>query len=1813
MTIYYVSNAGNDSNNGTSEGSSFASVAKGVSMLGHGVSDTLLFKKGDVWTVGLGRVHWVGESKANPIVISSYGTGTTRPLFKCDQAMYSDGGGEGGVYPSQNYITIKGLEFYSTKRDPNHADYDVNAGAKEGIKLLRGLIDFILEDCVIRYYGYGLVISNADYIGTSGVIVRNNIIIDSYSRQGGGFDEGHSSGFFLSNTDDISITGNLFDHNGWTTEVPEANSTVFKHNVYLQTGSTNVVFDNNIICRAASIGAQYRMSGHLHGNICIRNPIGLSIGGGNNPEPGGITGTAIGNLLLHGTDMPSGEERGWGVSFDNIQNFTFQDGIAAHVLTNASGAWGIPKTVTNVSFPNRKVYKWNTSTAEDDAFGFADPEKQIEDFDTFAGGNGTFDNFINVLRNQSYDDFNSAYSGQAIKDYFNAAFATGAGSAPVIGTLSLPDGEVGKAYYYKIPTSGETPTSYAYATGADANGITLNTSTGEFTGTPVTSADITGISVTASNANGTSAPSNTDSITISEAQLNPPIIGVLAFPSASVSQAFSYQIPVTGGVPTIYSYVTGADANGITLNINTGEFSGFPISATDITGISVNASNADGTSAASNVDSIIVAEGQLPVDDAWTFFDPSDDCTYVRENGLGQVSIPYGDYGYWAGDPNKVRNAPRLRQINLDINSDFDIRVKLNTSLLGGYIEHGFLLEESKDKALLFNVRNTDGVNAVGTLIALVDNWNYTSYHARDSLPLEQQQHLRILKTGSQFDFYLSIDGVAWTIERSLQLPDLVPAYITIYCVARDIAKKHLIDWFQVENAGTTGLVSDTFSSAEKVLGTRLQGSGTVFMGLSNKVFSSPGSLPTIPKIGTRIFHGLDTLLIALAPDTYLAEPPPLPVVIDQTYAVDGGVANIPAPGLLEGATYGTIYTLGIVQDSADANVVLEGNYGAFSVTHNNPEVLPDTITFTFNITDTVGVSNTGLCTVDMASVSNSIKKLKVDGVTVDQLFVDGIETGELQVNGTVVFRVDVAEPPPVDEVAQIASFSPPNGTTGAAYSYDSSVVFSGTVNSYAINGTTPGGLNFDTGTGILSGTPTTEFNYTGISVTATGPNNAIQTPDAAINIRAAGTGDFSLLQAIVDGMAPGDWHEIPNTVIPLLTVEEHNAIVAEFGGDTFWPSSTSTSVIKAWNGAASSENKWWFWGGGHADYGGNEIYEFDLELLSWTRLNDPAPLIGEVINDTATYPAFHAPLRLAGPGAMHTYDAIAYNPASNSLWIFKSTTVYCQNGYGYGSYPEPLFWEYDLTGGSWSEHAKGISGGYALTCWDPIEQKMVLFPRSYNETGPLFIDENANITKRGTSGKGVEWGNGVYDPINRAMVNIEATWKITAADLTSDPLGSPVALADVPQDIKDLSPSREFGAAYDESNSVISYYGSGSEIATYNTASREMRMYLNENSPVQPTNSSVAVFSKFRYVDAVNAYLLYNDETKGVYVYKLGGGSSIIDASTIRAKIGSVGYTSVNAAATAAVDGDTIDIQPGDWREGMKVSAPNVTINGHNNSSLSGTMENKGVIIVNADGCTIINIELKGAYSASSGNASGIRIEPAGNYCLIQNCYIHDCQDGILTSNTAGNMLTVEDTVFDHMCEFVNEEGQQHCIYIGIIDTFIATRCTFHNTLTQGHNFKCRARVTTVTDCELYTGTGRDSRTVDLPHGGDVTFTNCIIGTNDNTVNPDMIGFGQEISTPYHPVNSWRFVDCTLITDDTSDPADHFTNDICFRLKVTSPVLPDAVAENCTIVGTFRTDLPEFQIGDINDNCYFATRADAGLPPAPDMSFTKPTCTAFP
>ena len=172
-----------------------------------------------------------------------------------------------------------------------------------------------------------------------------------------------------------------------------------------------------------------------------------------------------------------------------------------------------------------------------------------------------------------------------------------ASPVPVVSGASL-SGTTGSAFSYTIIATN-SPTSYALASGTWPTGLSLNTATGQISGTP-TVATTTSVTVTATNASGTSTAAT---LTFT---FTPPVPVVTAATlTATVSSAYSYTVIATNS-PTSYTLASGALPSGLSFNTTTGVISGTP-TVTGSFSFTITATNAGGTSSAASFSLTVTA------------------------------------------------------------------------------------------------------------------------------------------------------------------------------------------------------------------------------------------------------------------------------------------------------------------------------------------------------------------------------------------------------------------------------------------------------------------------------------------------------------------------------------------------------------------------------------------------------------------------------------------------------------------------------------------------------------------------------------------------------------------------------------------------------------------------------------------------------------------------------------------------------------------------------------------------------------------------------------------------------------------------------------------------------------------------------------------------------------------------------------------------------------------------------------------------------------------------------------------------------
>jgi hypothetical protein len=154
-------------------------------------------------------------------------------------------------------------------------------------------------------------------------------------------------------------------------------------------------------------------------------------------------------------------------------------------------------------------------------------------------------------------------------------FVVTVNAQPVLNPAVLPAGVVGLAYNQQLTVDGGTaPFSFAVTDGALPDGLTLDPDTGLISGTPTTE-EVAAFTVTATDASGATA-SRAYSITINAALA----IDQAVLPEDTVGVAYNAQLTVTGGTaPFTWAVTEGALPDGLTLDPDTGLISGTPTTA----------------------------------------------------------------------------------------------------------------------------------------------------------------------------------------------------------------------------------------------------------------------------------------------------------------------------------------------------------------------------------------------------------------------------------------------------------------------------------------------------------------------------------------------------------------------------------------------------------------------------------------------------------------------------------------------------------------------------------------------------------------------------------------------------------------------------------------------------------------------------------------------------------------------------------------------------------------------------------------------------------------------------------------------------------------------------------------------------------------------------------------------------------------------------------------------------------------------------------------------------------------------------------
>ncbi|QOV88728.1 PKD domain-containing protein [Humisphaera borealis] len=328
--VVYVAANGSDANDGLSPATPVASITKARTLVRPNSPDWLLLRRGDTFSQRFDSWDISGRSASEPFVVGAYtdpaAPSTARPQLNTGIA--TGFGFSLRATAASSHVYIMGLAFEANRRDfrdpPSNFTSDWNGDgstATYGLNGSNALNNILVEDCSFQYYKMGVVFQS----NPTNIQLRRSIIADSWAvnvdAAGNALQSGSAAnGIYTDTVNGLTIDGNIFSHNGWVdNNALFARQNIFSHNLYLNTGNSNVSVTNNIIADSASHGLQMRAGGIVKGNLFLRNPIAMSFGLVNGAvKAGGVYGEISDNVVV-GSSSIFLSPRGWGIELTNLK------------------------------------------------------------------------------------------------------------------------------------------------------------------------------------------------------------------------------------------------------------------------------------------------------------------------------------------------------------------------------------------------------------------------------------------------------------------------------------------------------------------------------------------------------------------------------------------------------------------------------------------------------------------------------------------------------------------------------------------------------------------------------------------------------------------------------------------------------------------------------------------------------------------------------------------------------------------------------------------------------------------------------------------------------------------------------------------------------------------------------------------------------------------------------------------------------------------------------------------------------------------------------------------------------------------------------------------------------------------------------------------------------------------------------------------------------------------------------------------------------------------------------------------------------
>ncbi|MBI3900024.1 MAG: hypothetical protein HY308_17285 [Gammaproteobacteria bacterium] len=371
--------------------------------------------------------------------------------------------------------------------------------------------------------------------------------------------------------------------------------------------------------------------------------------------------------------------------------------------------------------------------------------------------------------------------------------------------------------------------------------------------------------------------------------------------------------------------------------------------------------------------------------------------------------------------------------------------------------------------------------------------------------------------------------------------------------------------------------------------------------------------------------------------------------------------------------------------------------------------------------------------------------------------------------------------------------------------------------------------------------------------------------------------------------LPPDTWYEAPATHMMDVCAPASFGVHATVG---------CPAIVDAWGGGAFDpvHRKMLIWGGGHADYYGNEVYSFDLRTGKWERLTDPTLGSYVTCSDTSLTGCVRNmdPLLDGNPNSRHTYGGLQYMTHLNRF--FSQGGALAPSGVR-----AQVTWLFNVESRTWNHPAPTAANPSVIPQWygmasgyDPTSGLVLMA----SENGLSAFDASANTwTGLASFNYTPFWpryavsGNkhGAVDTKRHLFwvvgVNDIMVWDIPHAKMVTNDWGTSGggAYTNYPRtkNYVDPDPAKNQvftsggGDIYDANAPGFDYDSKADQFVAWkggtpyvlDLATKTWTIKSATGAPVsQVTNGT---YGRWRYLERYNVFILVNSVTGNIYFYK--------------------------------------------------------------------------------------------------------------------------------------------------------------------------------------------------------------------------------------------------------------------------------------------------------------------------------------------------------